>query len=122
MKELTYQRQQTTLERDRSNFAPPQLPFTLFEMAVEYFHIGGLFEPRPTGDWRPIVVGSLGATHLNPLGTNHSSEWRFSGALGGGIKWQKPRSRIGFRAQSRLWLTFFNTNSQIFCSSTGRDR
>lgn len=112
--EVIYWRQNSRLEL-RNAGQPTE---TLFDMAVEYFHIGGLLEFQP-GWAHPFAIASLGGTRFNPLGTEGvSDEWRFSFALGGGVK-KYLSERIGIRAQGRLWMTLLQSDSSFFCVLPG---
>ena len=89
----------------------------LFDMAVEYFHIGGLYELRP-GRVRPYGLVTAGLTHFNPKPKERSSEWRFSFGFGGGIK-AFVTERIGFRFQGRLLFPYFGSGGGLWCSAPG---
>jgi hypothetical protein len=112
--ELIYYRQDTELEL-KTPF--PGTTDRLFDMAVEYLHVGGLYEVQH-GAWYPFAIASLGATHLKPRESGISDEWKFSGALGGGAKIYVSEL-LGFRAQGRLWMTLIESNSSFFCVLPG---
>jgi hypothetical protein len=112
--ELVYWRQNTTLELRNTG----QPTATLFDMSVEYFHIGGLLHFQP-GWVHPFAIASLGGTRFNPLGMEGiSDEWRFSFALGGGAK-KYFSDRFGLRGQARVWLTLLQSDSSFFCVLPG---
>lgn len=112
--ELIYWRQNSRLELR----TPGQPTEALFDMSVEYFHIGGLLQFQ-AGWAHPFAIASLGGTRFNPLGMNGvSDEWRFSFALGGGVK-KYFSERFGIRAQGRLWLTLLQSDSAFFCVLPG---
>jgi hypothetical protein len=112
--EFIYWRQNSRLE-----ISNPGVPTeTLFDMSVEYFHVGGLLHFQP-GWAHPFAIASLGGTRFNPLGRKDlSDEWRFSFALGGGAK-KYLSSRVGLRAQARLWMTLLQSDSSFFCVLPG---
>jgi hypothetical protein len=110
--ELIYNRQTTELQFVSRTTNVSQ---KLFDMAVEYYHVGGLYEGRQ-GPVRPFGTASLGLTHLNPSESGRDSEWRVSGSLGLGAK-TFTKGRVGLRFQGRLWFTFFESASNVFCSN-----
>ena len=112
--ELSYTRQDTEL-RLRDIFTGQRSP--LFDMAVEYYQIGGLYELR-TGRVRPYGLLSVGLTHFNPKPKDRSSEWRFSFGFGGGVK-AFVTERIGFRFQGRMLFPYFGQGGGLWCSAPG---
>jgi len=112
--ELLYNRQKT-----RAEFKPQPVgeKVELFDMSVEYFHVGGL---RELGHGRtvPFLVGSLGPVHLNPLEPGYRSEWFFSMSFGGGVK-AYVNNRIGLRLQGRLWFPFDFVGGYFFWGPGG---
>ncbi len=112
--ELAYIRQDTELRVKDYAFGKTE---TLFAMAVEYFHIGGLYEGR-SGRVRPYGLVTAGLTHFNPKPADRSGEWRFSVGLGGGFK-AFATERLGFRFQGRLLLPYFGASSGLWCSAPG---
>jgi hypothetical protein len=81
--ELLFAHQETNLKlTDRAT----GVQATLFDMAVEYFQLGGLYEAKRDGRVKAFGLGSLGVTHYNPQESGRSSEWRFSGGFGAGAK------------------------------------
>ncbi len=112
--ELAYIRQDTELWlRD----ALTGIKSPLFDMAVEYFQIGGLYEIRP-GRVRPYGLVTAGLTHFNPKPKERSSEWRFSFGFGGGVK-AFVSEKIGFRFQGRLLFPYFSAGGGFWCSVPG---
>jgi hypothetical protein len=90
----------------------------LFDMAVEYYQAGGIYEADRSGRFKAYGMGSLGATHFNPQGTDQSSEWRFSGGFGLGAK-SFLNDRVGIRTEARLMFTLINATGSIFCGGGG---
>ncbi len=113
--ELLYARQETELQlKDATTL----LTSTLFDMSVEYFQLGGVYEAARSQRVKGYGVVTLGATLYNPQEDGRSSEWRFSGSLGVGAKsFFSPR--VGIRAESRLLLTFISSGGSIWCSGGG---
>ncbi len=109
--ELYISRQATRLRTDQG-------PFTgnpLFDLDIEYYHIGGTYT-EAEGRVKPYVVGGLGATHMVPKGPGLNAETKFSFNLGGGVKLQATE-RIGFRLEARWFGTLFNGGGAVFCAN-----
>lgn len=106
--ELLYSRQATTLAAEGF----PQLG-DLFDLTVEYFHFGGIWETRP-GRTRPILGLSLGGTRLSPEGSGIEDEWAFSAGISGGVK-HFFTDRLALRFEGRGLLSFFDSDGAIFC-------
>ena len=109
--ELYYSRQQTKLKADQGPFVGTPL----FDVNVEYYHIGGTYG-QATGKVKPFVVGTLGATHMVPKGDGLHSETKFLLSLGGGVKLYLTE-HVGIRLDARWFGTFFNGSGSAFCSS-----
>jgi opacity protein-like surface antigen len=112
--ELAYIRQDTEL-RFRDILTGRTAP--MFDMAVEYYQIGTLYEVRP-GRVRPYALVTVGLTHFNPKPKDRSSEWRFSFGIGGGVK-AFVSERFGFRFQGRLLFPYFGAGGGLWCSAPG---
>ncbi len=111
--ELLFAHQETNLKlTDRLS----GLQTTVFDMAVEYFQVGGLYEATRSGPVKAFGLGSLGVTHYNPQESGRSSEWRFSGGFGVGAK-SFFSERVAIRTEARLMFTLINSAGSIFCSS-----
>ena len=91
---------------------------TLFDMTVEYFQVGGLYEAQRDGRVKVFGLGSLGVTHYNPQESGRSSEWRFSGGFGIGAK-SFFSERVAIRTEARLMFTLINASGGIFCGGGG---
>lgn len=92
-------------------------PFTgdpLFDVVVDYYHIGGLylFEGER---FRPFISGTLGLTRMDPQRTDLRSETRISAAIGGGAKFFLTEN-LGIRLDLRGIYTALNSNASIFCA------
>ncbi len=111
--ELLFSHQETNMKLTRRSTG---LQETLFDMAVEYFQVGGLYEAERDGRVKVFGMGSLGVTHYNPKESGRSSEWRFSGGFGVGAK-TFMSERVAIRTEARLMFTLINASGSIFCSS-----
>ena len=98
--EFFFSRQETELKSDEGLFAGQ----TLFDLDVDYYHIGGTYLMLD-GPWQPFVVGTLGATLLNPDAPGTDSLTRFSIGLGGGVRYF-PIEHLGLFLAGRGFLTF----------------
>jgi hypothetical protein len=108
--ELYYSRQQTKLKADQAAF----ISAPLFDVNVEYYHLGGTYS-QATGNVRPFVVGTFGATRMTPQKDGFQSETKFSLSLGGGVKLYLTE-RVGLRLDARWFGTLFNGSGAAFCS------
>jgi hypothetical protein len=87
----------------------------LFDLTIDYYHIGGVYM-LPEGDRvRPFVSGTFGLTRMTPKPSDLTTENRFSLSLGGGAKIFFTKS-LGMRFDLRGIYTALNANTEIFCS------
>lgn len=110
---LLYDRQDTQITFN-PDFGTKQ---TLGDVAVEYWHIGGL-RGVPQGNIMPFGSFTLGATRMNYKNSTLSDDWHFSMILGGGAKIYM-NERLGIRLQARLPFTFTNTFWGVGCGGGG---
>ncbi len=110
--ELYYSRQATRLQSKTSS---PFSGTSLFDLDIDYIHIGGTYGTG-TGKVKPFAVGTLGVTHMAPNGVDLDSVTKFSLSLGGGAKIFFT-DRIGLRLEGRWFGTFFDGSGQAFCTS-----
>ncbi len=98
--ELLASRQSSELRFDRGLFGGTT---GVADFDVSYYHVGILWQ---FGDHRisPFVVASLGVGNLNPGVPGASSENRFSGSLGGGVK-VFFSDNVGLRFEGRGFFT-----------------
>ncbi len=89
----------------------------IFDLDIEYYHIGGI-RFYPDEKFTKYVVGTIGATHLNPNRDGLDSETRFSLGLGGGLKMPLNKD-LGIRVEGRGYGTLFNSDGAVFCSNNG---
>ena len=112
--ELIYSRQATTLEAeelfDLGDFSRSG---DLFDLNVEYFHFGGLWEIR-SDRTRPFLGLSVGATRLSPGVSDIDDEWAFSAGISGGMKYFFT-DRVALRVEGRGLASFFSSSGTIFC-------
>ena len=82
---------------------------------MDYLHAGGtfLFDGEVA---RPYIVATLGASHFDPDDSNFDSETFFSASFGGGLK-LFPKKRFGIRLEGRLFGSWLDTESDIFCQT-----
>ena len=106
--ELLYSRQATTLE-----FEGILDSGDLFDMTVEYLHVGGLWEIE-TDRKRPFLGLTVGGTRLDPQTSSLDDEWAFSAGISGGLKYFFTE-RFGVRVEGRGLLSFFSSSGAIFC-------
>ena len=115
--EFLYSRQETTLEVSSTDFLRPGKEH--FDLNVEYFQGGGVFEFQlERRALRPFVVLTAGATRFSPGLPELETEWRFSLGGGGGIK-VFLSERLGLRFDARASPTFLSGGSTFFCSLPG---
>jgi hypothetical protein len=108
--ELVYARQRT--DADTSGFFAND---PTIDMDVEYLQFGGtyLFDGDAV---RSFIALTLGATRFDPELAGTRSESFFSGSFGGGLQ-IRARERLGVRLEARVYTTFIDDDSKIFCSS-----
>ena len=99
--ELLASRQSTEVGFDRGIFAGSE---GVADFDVSYYHVGGLFS-FGSGQIHPFFVLSLGVAELDPDFPGASSETRFSGSFGGGVK-IFFNQHVGIRLEGRgFWTT-----------------
>lgn len=105
--ELFFARQETEVDADDGLFADE----TLFDMDIDYYHIGGTYIVLD-GPWQPFVVATAGATHLDPDLSGSDSITRFSAGIGGGVRFF-PTENLGLYLGARGLFTFFGDGTSI---------
>lgn len=83
-------------------------------LAVTYAHLGGNV-PISDGVVPLFVTGGLGLTHLSPEDTLLNDETRFSMNIGLATKIPVSEN-ISLRVGGQVYVTFFNSDSQVFCN------
>lgn len=106
--EFLYSRQATSLE-----FQGILDPGTSFDLTVEYFHFGGLWEIQ-TDRRRPFLGLTVGGTRLDPRGSGIEDAWAFSAGISGGLKYFFTE-HVALRIEGRGMLSFFDSSGVIFC-------
>jgi hypothetical protein len=110
--EVLYARQDT--EVDTSGFLAND---PVFDVAVDYFHIGGTYL-LPGSNIRPFIALTVGVSEFDPEPRELASERFFSASIGGG--WQfNAAKRVGLRLEARVFTTFVESDSNIFCQGGG---
>jgi opacity protein-like surface antigen len=107
--ELLYSRQETNLE--------PGSPLGPLGIDVEYLHIGGTLDVDQEMLLKPYIVGTLGLTRFSPEPGSGSDNTRFSVSFGGGLR-VPVSNHFSLRFEARGFLTFVDTNTAFFCSSS----
>jgi hypothetical protein len=124
MVELVFSRQYSSLQvRPYCNYPTPGVDCTptwrqAFDMATEYYHVGGLYEINTGGGALPFTSMTLGATRFAPDDDTYGSEWKFSAALGIGVK-VPVGERLGIRLQARFLLPFLWSSGGLWCGTGG---
>ena len=113
MIEFLYSRQDSQLQFQQAGLGPKE---DLFDLAVEYYHGGGLYE-FSDGPAKPYVALGVGMLRLNPKPDGLDSEWRFSASAAAGIKVMP--GRVGFRAEFRWLIPFYGSGFTIGCGLPG---
>ncbi len=109
--EFLYSRQATNLELEDGTTGAVS---ALFDMAVEFIHIGVVHE------WdlkkvKPFVVLTGGITNMVPQGVDRESQRWASAMFGGGAK-TSVSERIGVKAQGRLAFSVVRAGDELFCA------
>jgi hypothetical protein len=110
--ELLYSRQDTNADTQGFFVNDPTI-----DIEVEYFHFGGtyLFDGDNT---RPFIALTVGLSQFDPQLLGSGSESYLSASLGGGVQLNATK-RLGVRLEARVFTTFVEDDSNIFCVSSG---
>lgn len=112
--EFFYSHQESELVGDEGLFGNE---FFIADLDVDYFHVGAQYYWN-TGQVKPFIGGSVGATRFAPVGFD--SETRPSIAFSGGVK-VMFNDNLGIRLEARATSTLVDDNdNEVFCR--GRDR
>ena len=84
-------------------------------VGVTYAHLGGNV-PVSDGAIPFWVTGGLGLTHFSPDDSELNSETRFSMNIGLNTQLEITE-QLSFRLEGRLYGTFFNSESEVFCDN-----
>lgn len=108
--ELSVHRQASELAADTGLFEP-EVPVA--DVDLTWYQIGGTLEWGR--DIRPFVQGSLGAATIDPDAAGATSETRFAGTFGAGVK-LRVSDRIGFRLEGKgLWMALDDGDDDQIC-------
>jgi hypothetical protein len=87
----------------------------LFDLTIDYFHIGGLYV-LPEGDRvRLFLTGTFGLTRMDPKPADLTTENRLSLSLGAGAKIFLTKD-LGLRFDVRGIYTVLDSDTAVFCS------
>jgi len=109
--EVYLSRQNTHLSTGDQLFTPNPL----FDLTVDYYHIGGLYMLPDFDRVRPFLTGTFGVTRMAPEPANLTTEYRFSLSLGGGAKIFITKN-LGLRFDLRGIYTALDSSTEVFCS------
>jgi opacity protein-like surface antigen len=111
--ELMANRQSSQLETESGLFEPNN---DVADIDVTYLHAGLQFPFARSRNATPYVVVSAGLTNLDPQGSGASSENRFSGSAGVGVKIPMSQA-LSVKVEGRGYYTSLqdNNNSCGFC-------
>ena len=84
-------------------------------LGVTYYHLGGNV-PVSDGALPLWVTGGLGLTQLSPDDKDLTNETRFSMNIGLNTQFSISEN-VSFRLGGRIYGTFFNSDSAVFCGS-----
>lgn len=85
------------------------------DISVSYFHLGGNV-PMSDGVIPVWLSGGLGLSYLSPKDKKLDDETRFSLNVGMHTRYNVSEN-LSFRLGGRIYATFFNSNSAIFCDT-----
>jgi hypothetical protein len=109
--EILLSRQNTSLSTNDPLFTGNPL----FDLTIDYYHIGGLYMLPDFDRVRPFVSGTFGITSMDPKRADLTSETRASISLGTGAKIFFTKN-LGLRFDLRGIYTALNADTAIFCS------
>jgi len=87
----------------------------LFDLAIDYYHIGGIYMMPGSKRVRPFLSGTFGLTRMAPNRSDLTTEYRLSISLGTGAKIFFSEN-LGMRFDLRAIYTAMNADTEIFCS------
>jgi opacity protein-like surface antigen len=95
----------------------PALEFST-DVLIHHFQVGALVEPKKGKKVSPFGLFTLGATLFHPTKEGYEDEWRFSIALGGGVK-VDVSDKIGLRFQARLIIPMVFEGTSVYFGTGG---
>lgn len=87
----------------------------LFDLTIDYYHIGGLYLLPVEGPVHPFVSGTIGLTSMVPKRSDLTTENHLSLSVGGGAKFFLS-GNLGLRFDVRAIYTMMNADTSVFCS------
>jgi len=105
--EFFLSRQETELQADAGLLGGP----ALLDLDIDHYHFGGTYvlTGRP---WQPVVVATVGATHIDSDVSGSDSFTRFSLGIGGGVRFF-PAEHFGLYLAGRGLFTFLGGDTRI---------
>jgi hypothetical protein len=88
------------------------------DLYIHTFQAGALVEPNKGKKVSPFGLFSLGATLFTPTDSKYEDEWRFSIALGGGVKVYLS-DKVGLRFQGRLLIPMVFEGTSVYVGTGG---
>jgi opacity protein-like surface antigen len=109
--EILYSRQQTEAE-----FSDATAGNSVLDVNIDVLQGGGTYQFH--GDKvRPYLALTVGGTHVNTsAGDTSDSDTFWSGTFGMGLQ-IRPNERLGLRLEARIYGTFINSDTDIFCQT-----
>lgn len=114
--EVSYLAALSDVTFEGSNIVPDEADMTFGYIQIGY--VQDFLLNNSEADLRPFLLVTIGAAYLNPKNDDYTTAWRFSTALGGGLKYFF-NDRIGIRIQGRLLLPFFFSGTSFYCGTGG---
>jgi len=87
----------------------------LFDLTIDYYHLGGLYMLPDFDRIRPFLSGTFGLTRMDPKRADLTTENRWSISLGTGAKIFFNK-HLGLRFDLRGIYTSLNSDTAVFCS------
>jgi hypothetical protein len=110
--EGAYSRQRTRVNLRQSNVEAPE---HLFDVDMNYFLLGAIYDFPQSRQVIPFAGLYLGAATANPVGDQYDTETFFAFSLVGGMKAYFTKS-LGVRGQTRLLAPISLESGSLFCS------
>lgn len=111
--EVYYSQQDTTADTSE---VPELEPET--DMNIQYLQLGGTYRWEGSRTMRPFLSAGIGATWMEPDASGLDSEAFWSVSIGTGMQFFTTE-RWGVRLEARAIGTFVDSDSKLFCVSSG---
>ncbi len=115
--EILYSRQDTIFELRTQ--PPNRVTRYLFDIAVEYYNVGAIYE-RPRGKVRPYGGVTVGGSRFYPKTGGFDDEWFFNITFGGGAKAYLSK-HVGLRADLRVLAPMNFSGTGLWVGAGGVD-